>query len=40
MIYMHFNITICLYLSPNDRARSLPALIAAIVNIKTPNNNR
>ena len=38
MIYMCFNVTICLYLNPNDRARSLSTLMVAIVNIETPHN--
>ena len=38
MIYMRFNVTICLYLNPNDRARSLSTLMAAIVNIETSHN--
>ena len=37
---MRFNATICLYLSPNDRARSLSTLMATIVNIETPNNTK
>ena len=38
MIYMRFNVTICLYLNPNDWARSLSTLMVAIVNKETPHN--
>ena len=31
MIYVRFKVTICLYLSPNNRARSLSTLMAVIV---------
>ena len=38
MIYVRFKVTICLYLSPNNRARSLYTLMAVIV-IKDAKNN-
>ena len=38
IIYMRFNVTICLYLNPNDWARSLSTLMVAIVNKETPHN--
>ena len=38
MIYVRFKVTICLYLRPNNRARSLSTLMAVIV-IKDVKNN-
>ena len=38
MIYMRFKVTICLYLIPNNRARSLSTLMAVNVNKDTPHN--
>ena len=38
MIYVRFKVTICLYLSPNNMARSLYTLMAVIV-IKDAKNN-
>ena len=38
MIYVRFKVTICLYLSPNNRARSLSTLMAAIVNKDIKHN--
>ena len=38
MIYVRFKVTICLYLSPNNRARCLSTLIALIVIKGTKNN--
>ena len=38
MKYVRFKVTICLYLSPDNRARSLSALLAAIVNKDTERN--
>ena len=38
MIYVRFKVTICLYLSPNNMARSLCTLMAVIV-IKDAKNN-
>ena len=38
MIYVRFKVTICLYLSPNNRARSLSTLVAVIV-IKDAKNH-
>ena len=38
MIYVRFKVTICLYLSPDTRARSLSALMATIVNEDTERN--
>ena len=38
MKYVRFKATICLYLSPDNRARSLSALLAAIVNKDTERN--
>ena len=38
MIYVRFKVTICLYLSPNNRARSLSTLMAAIVNKDVRDN--
>ena len=38
MIYMRFKVTICLYLIPNNRARSLSTLMAVNVNKDTPSN--
>ena len=35
VIYIRFKVTTCLYLSPNNRARSLSTLIAATVNKDT-----
>ena len=35
---MRFKVTISLYLSPNNRARSLSTLITAIVSKETPHN--
>ena len=40
MIYIGFNVTICLYLSLNDKARSLSTLMAIIVNVETPNDTK
>ena len=36
--YVRFKVTTCLYLTPNNRARSLSTLIAVDVNIDTPHN--
>ena len=38
MIYMRFKVTVCLYLIPNNRARSLSTLMAVNVNKDTPHN--
>ena len=38
MKYVRFKATICLYLSPDNRARSLSALFVAIVNKDTERN--
>ena len=38
MTYVRFRVTICLYLSPNNRARSLSTLMAAIVNKDIKDN--
>ena len=38
MKYVCFKVTICLYLSPDIRARSLSTLMAAIVNEDTEGN--
>ena len=38
--YVRFNVTTCLYLSPNNRARSLSTLMAVIVNKDTKHNVR
>ena len=40
MIYIGFNVTICLYLSLNDKARSLSTLMATIVNVETPHDTK
>ena len=37
MIYVHFKVTVCLHLSPNNRARSLSTLMAIV--IKDPPHN-
>ena len=37
-IYVRFNVTTCLYLSPNNRARRLSTLIAVNVNKDTENS--
>ena len=38
MMYVRFKVTICLYLIPNNRARSLSTLMAVNVNKDTPHN--
>ena len=38
VIYVRFKVKVCLYLSPNNRARSLFKLITVIVNKGTPHN--
>ena len=38
MTYVRFKVTVCLYLSPNNRARSLSTLMAAIVNKDIKDN--
>ena len=38
MTYVSFKVTFCLYLSPNNRARSLSTLMAVIVDKDTPHN--
>ena len=38
MRYVRFKVTVCLYLSPNIRARSLSTLMAVIVDKDTPHN--
>ena len=38
MKYVRFKVTICLYLNSDNRARSLSALLAAIVNKDTELN--
>ena len=38
VIYVRFKVTICLYLSPNNMARSLCTLMAVII-IKDAKNN-
>ena len=38
MIYIRFKVTICLYLIPNNRARSLSTLIAVNVDKDTEHN--
>ena len=40
MIYIGFNVTICLYLSLNDKARSLSTLMTTIVNIENPHDTK
>ena len=37
-IHVRFKVTICLYLIPNNKARSLSTLIAVSVNKDTPHN--
>ena len=38
MRYVRFKVTVCVYLSPNNRARSLSTLMAEIVDKDTPHN--
>ena len=38
MIHVRFRVTVCLYLIPNNRARSLSTLMAVKVNKDTPHN--
>ena len=38
MMYVRFKVAICLYLIPNNRARSLSTLMAVNVNKDTPHN--
>ena len=38
IIHVRFKVTICLYLIPNNRARSLSTLMAVNVNKDTPHN--
>ena len=38
MIHVRFRVTACLYLIPNNRARSLSTLMAVKVNKDTPHN--
>ena len=38
MIYVRFKVTFCLFLIPNNRARSLSTLMAVNVNKDTPHN--
>ena len=38
MIYVRFKVIICLYLVPNNKARSLSTLMAVNVNKDTPHN--
>ena len=38
MIHVRFRVTVCLYLIPNNRARSLSTLMAVNVNKDTPHN--
>ena len=39
-IYVRFKVTICLYLSPNNRASNLSTLMAVIVNKDAPHNTK
>ena len=39
-IYVRFKVTICLYLSPNNRASNLSTLNAVIVNKDAPHNTK
>ena len=38
MIHVRFQVIICLYLVPNNKARSLSTLMAVNVNKDTPHN--
>ena len=40
MIHVRFKVTICLYLIPNNRARSLSTLMAVNVNKDTEHNTK